>query len=118
MDPFALIEAVLERPARPHLLSALDVFDIARQALMDALGYDQHMRFEEQYQSADGCFTAFRIRDEAARGGASSHGISFVLAEAECLPEHELRDGLAAVMTKLVSRLLCERRTGWETACA
>ncbi|AWN41286.1 hypothetical protein [Methylobacterium durans] len=118
MDPFAFIEAVLERPARPHLLSALDVFDIARRALMDAPGYDQHMRLEEQYQSADGCFTAFRIRDEVARGGARGHGISFVLAEAECLAEHELRNGLAAVMTKLVSRLLCERKTGREAAYA
>jgi hypothetical protein len=118
MDPFALIEAILERPARPHLLSVLDVFDIARQALMDAPGYDQHMRLEEQYQSADGCFTAFYIRDEAARGSASSQGISFVLAEAARLSEHELRDGLAAVMIKLVSRLLCERRTGWKTAYA
>uniref|UniRef100_UPI0030139DD6 hypothetical protein n=1 Tax=Methylobacterium nigriterrae TaxID=3127512 RepID=UPI0030139DD6 len=99
MDPFALVEAMLERPARPHLVSALDVFDIARQALLEAPGYDSSMRLTEQFQSADGCFTAFQIRDEAARGSAD-HGISFVLAEAECLPEAMLREGLAPVMTR------------------
>ena len=35
MDAFALIEAMLDRPARPHILSSLDVFDIARQALVE-----------------------------------------------------------------------------------
>ncbi|WP_336490948.1 hypothetical protein [Methylobacterium nigriterrae] len=108
---------MLGRPARPHLVSALDVFDIARQALLEAPGYDPSMRLEEQFQSADGCFTAFRIRDEAARGGAD-HGISFVLAEAECLPEATLRKGLTAAMTRLVGRLLGEREANYETADA
>ena len=118
MDPFALIEAMLERPPRSHLISALDVFDIARQAMMDATGYDQHMHLEEKYQSADGCFTAFRVRDEEARGGADSPGISFVLAEAECLPEDVLRKGLADVMEKLVSKLLSERKADCAAAYA
>jgi hypothetical protein len=38
MNAFALIEAMLERPARPHLLSSLDVFDIARQTLAETPG--------------------------------------------------------------------------------
>src|SRR4051794_18105849 len=85
MDPFALVEAMLERPARPHLVSALDVFDIARQALLEATGYDPSMRLEEQFQSADGCFTAFRIRDEAARGRLiTTASASFWLRPSAC----------------------------------
>ena len=113
MDAFALIEAMLERPAHPHLLSSLDVFDIARQALAEAPGYDRHMRLEEQFQSADGCFTAFQIRDDAARGGTGARGISFVLAEAECMSEAALREGLAAIMKKLVNRVLQEREAAY-----
>ena len=118
MDPFAIIEAMLERPVRPHLVSALDVFDFARQALIDAPGYDRHMRLEERFQSGDGCFTAFRVRDEFGRESGVSPSISFVLAEAECLPESRLREGLAAVMTTLVSRLLRERSADCEAVAA
>ncbi|MHB2207004.1 hypothetical protein [Methylobacterium sp. CM6257] len=117
MDPFALIDAMLERPARSHLVSALDLFDAVRQALMDTPGYDRHMRLAEQFRSADGCFTAFCIRDEAL-GSASKTGVSFVLADMESLSESRLRDGLAAVMTKLVGRLLHERGFGGGTAIA
>ena len=91
MDAFALIEAMLERPARPHILSSLDVFDIARQALVETPSYDEHMRLEEQFQSADGCFTAFQIRDDAVRGSTGIHGVSFMLTDAECMSEVSLR---------------------------
>ena len=73
------------------------------------------MRLEELLQSADGCFAVIRIRDEAAHGGARSHGISCVLPEGERLPEERLRDGLAVVMTKLVSRSLCAQH--WPRDC-
>ena len=109
MDAFTLIEAMLERPARPHILSCLDVFDIARQALMDAPRYDEHMRLEEQFQSADGCFTAFQIRDDAVRGSTGIRGVSFILADAESMSDVALRNGMAAIMKKLVSRVLSER---------
>ena len=113
MDAFTLIEAMLERPARPHILSCLDVFDIARQALMDAPRYDAHMRLEQQFQSADGCFAAFQIRDDAVRGSTAVRGVSFVLAGAECMSEATLRDGMTAIMRKLVSRVLSEREAAY-----
>lgn len=113
MDAFTLIEAMLERPSRPHILSCLDVFDIARQALMDAPSYDEHMRLEEQFQSADGCFTAFQIRDDAVRGSTANRGVSFILADAECMSEVTLREGLTAIMKKLVGRVLSEREAAY-----
>ena len=113
MDAFALIEAMLERPARPHILSSLDVFDIARQALVETPSYDEHMRLEEQFQSAEGCFTAFQIRDDAVRGSTAVRGVTFILADAACMPEVTLREGLTAIMKKLVSRVLSEREAAY-----
>ena len=113
MDAFALIEAMLDRPARPHILSSLDVFDIARQALVETPSYDEHMRLEEQFQSADGCFTAFQIRDDAVRGSTGIRGVSFMLTDAECMSEVRLREGMKAVIKKLVDRLLREREAAY-----